>query len=103
MLTCGVRRIVPAGFLPGRGIFRAKKLIFQPSETKKELVSQLVSHHFPFIIFKRLVLPEDDHGREKRGKESDRDPLDEVCEEEEWAAVDALPGLLVVAGPVNRD
>ena len=47
-----------------------------------------------------VYLEEDEGGKEGRD-ERDRDALDEVGHDEAGAAVDALPRLLVVAGPLD--
>ena len=47
--------------------------------------------------------PEDDEGGEAGGEGWEGEVADEVRQEERWAAVYSLPGLLVVSRPGGHD
>ena len=50
-----------------------------------------------------LESSEDEDGGKKGGEEGDGEAVEEVGQDEEWAAVDALASFLVVTGAVDGD
>ena len=71
-------------------------------ETKTYIVGPnlLVDRRFIFFC---VILPEYYHRGEEGCEQSDRDSLGEICQEEEWSAIDALASLLIVPCTMDGD